>query len=400
MVDILNSSMLDKYNELEHKLRFNILDILKNNSNGDLYIREHNGLNINTIREKLIKRGIIASKKDIYMMLQLLLSSYQNIVRDDYFNKESEYKILDDYYWKSKLQQFHYSFKDDAIGIKAMLVISDIHIGNDKMFNAKLLNNIYDYAIKNGATITLNFGDLFEGLSDLNIDEYNEGVDRDCLESNIEEFLRQVKIFRNDYPNPTQEEMRTFCHLGNHDKTMQLFMKLASFYYFFRFRDFDLRMLSMEKHSFNMFLRSSWDATLNNIDFHFEHRLYKSGLFTNMKINELEDIDKEKMHFCEMGLNGMMLESDYEVLISGHLHHGFIYPDKDYFNRYDVLYLGVPSTSNICIKKAVGYLLYMYPETNSMEISVLGCDNNFNIYEFDRIEWNFKSENKVRAKML
>ena len=89
MVDILNSSMLDKYNELEHKLRFNILDILKNNSNGDLYIIEHNGLNINAIREQLIKRGIIASKKDIYMMLQLLLSSHQNIVRDDYFSIES-----------------------------------------------------------------------------------------------------------------------------------------------------------------------------------------------------------------------------------------------------------------------------------------------------------------------
>ena len=390
MVDILNSSMLDKNKELEHRLRFNILDILKNNSNGDLYIREYNGLNINAIREKLIKRGIIASKKDIYMMLQLLLSSHQNIVRDDYFSIESEYKILDDYYWKSKLQQFHYSFKDDGIGIKTMLLISDIHIGNDKIFNAKLLNIIYDYAIKNGATITINFGDLYEGLPDLNIDEYRESVDRYTLESNIEEFLRQVKIFINEYPNPTPKEMRTFCHLGNHDKTMQLFMKLASFYYLFRFRDFDLRMLSLEKQSFNMFLRSSWDATLNNTDFHFDHRLYKSGLFTNMKINGLDDIDKEKM----------MLESDYEVLISGHLHQGFIYPDKDYFKRYDVLYLGVPSTSNICIKKAVGYLLYMYPESNSMDISVLGCDNNLNIYEIDRIEWNFKSENKVRARML
>lgn len=400
MIELFDSNLYDKCNELELKLRFNILDILRDNSNKDLYIREYNGLNINAIREKLIKRGIIASKKDIYMMLQLLLSSHQNIVRDDYFSKESEYKMLDDYYWKSKLQQFRYSFKDDCIGIKAMLLVSDIHIGNDKMFNAKLLNNIYDYAIKNGATITLNFGDLFEGLSELNIDEYRESVGRDCIESNIEEFLRQLKIFINDYPNPTQEEMRTFCLLGNHDKTMQLFMKLASFYYFFRFRDFDLRMLSMEKQSFNMFLRSSWDATLNNIDFHFDHRLYKSGLFTNMKINELEDIDKEKMRFCEMGLDGMMLESDYQVLISGHLHQGFIYPDKDYYNRYDVLYLGVPSTSNVCIKKAVGYLLYMYPESNSMEISVLGCDNNLNIYEIDRIEWNFKRENKVKARML
>lgn len=401
MVDICKSIMLDKYGMLGNDLMFEVWRILEENSKsqyGDLL--DSKGLNIKRIKDKLQESGVRAEEKDIFMALQTLLSSHQKIIRDDYFSADAEYKLINEYYWRSKAQQYHYSFKDNLIGAKTVLVTSDMHIGNDKLFNAKLLNNIYDYAIKNGATIALNFGDLYEGLPDLNINEYMESVNRYTLDSNIEEFLRQIKIFINEYPDPTPEEMRTFCLLGNHDKTMQLFMKLASFYGFFRYLDLDLRSLSMYKPSFNMFLRSSWDARLNNIDFHFDHRLYKSGLFTNMKINELEDIDREKMRFYEMGLEGMMLESDYEVLISGHLHQGFIYPDKDYFKRYDVLYLGVPSTSNICIKKAVAYLLYMYPETNSMEISVLGCDNNFNIYEIDRIEWNFKSENKVRARML
>lgn len=37
----------------------------------------------------------------------------------------------------------------------------------------------------------------------------------------------------------------------------------------------------------------------------------------------------------------------------------------------------------------------MYPDSNNMEVSILGCSNDLNIYEVDRIEWSFNEKNKT-----
>ena len=417
MVDIFESSMFRKY-ESGSSLTFKVLKVLIEFSKGQCCrLKDSKGLNVNEIKKRLLKNGTIASDRDIFNALSILLCSEQRIVKDDYFNSSSEYKYLvpdgywesisrfgykpdsemETYYHRSKVQWHYFNFIDDIIAPKIILWVSDIHIGNDKLFNTKLINNIYDYAIKNGATITFNLGDIFEGLSHLDVNEYNIDRGRERVELSKEEFEKQIDIFIKEYPKPTSEEMRTFCLLGNHDKTMQLYMKLATFYgnNSWGFKNLDLRALSMHNPSFNMILNSSGAIKLNNVDFHLSHKLYRSGIITDLKINSLEHLGREKKR-----LGSIMRTGDYDVLMSGHMHEKIVDRDIDLFERYDILYLTTPSTSSLGINKEVAYLMYMYPETNSMEISVLGCDNNLNIYEIERIEWNFKSENKVRARML
>ena len=76
------------------------------------------------------------------------------------------------------------------------------------------------------------------------------------------------------------------------------------------------------------------------------HRLYISWLIDNQKLDCIDDIyEVEKW-----------VSNDYKVLISGHLHQGIIYSNKNYLDNY-ILYLGVPSLSNMNIGKAIAYII-------------------------------------------
>ena len=274
---------------------------------------------------------------------------------------------------------------------KIFLLISDTHIGNCEMFNSRLLNNLYEYAIKIGATKCFHLGELFEGCKEVKGNIYEIKIDRKMIDLYDDEFCRQINLFINEYPKTNPNEFKTYCLLGNRDETMNRFLQ---------FRDFmhscDLRKLSMYDPSFYMFPRSHWITELNDVSFHFDHRLYMSVIIDDLKINELADIEKERET-----VGNLMLDTDYDVLISGHLHKGIIYTSTDYFEQKDKLYLGIPSSSNINVGRgSVGYLVYMYPESNSMEILILGCDNNFNIYEIDRIFWEFGKKNKTYHRTL
>ena len=69
---------------------------------------------------------------------------------------------------------------------------------------------------------------------------------------------------------------------------------------------------------------------------------------TNKSEHELVDDIDEKMLFKDYR---------YDVLVSGHLHKGLIYSSET--DGRDKLYLGIPSTTNINLNNAVGYLVYM-----------------------------------------
>ena len=346
------------------------------------------GLSFKVIRELLKEQGLVFDDKSLFHVLQILLSNYQIIVRNEYWHKDTEYEMLDRQIWEHKSQQVHYSFEDDMLSEKVFLLISDTHIGNDKMFNSKLLHNLYDYSIMNGAKKCFHLGDLFEGCKDLLGDIYK--ITPKQVDDFEEEFCRQVNLFMNEYPKTNPDEFKTYCLIGNHDEAMDRFLKLRNWVY-----SSDLRKLSIYDQSFYMFPRTHWCANLNSVDFHFNHRLYMSVVIDDLKINQLSDIEKRKDD-----LGSLMSDGHYDVLLSGHLHKGIIYTSDDVFSSKDKLYLGVPSASNINVGGAVGYLVYMYPESNSMEVSILGSDNDLNIYEMDRICWYFDRKNKVYCKTL
>ena len=346
------------------------------------------GLSLNAISKLLRDKGLIFEDKDLYLVLQILLANYKRIVRNEYWDKETEYEYLDRILWEHRSQEVHYSFVDDCFCEKRFLMISDTHIGNDKLFNSKLLHNIYDYAIKNGAAKCFHMGDLFEGCHELLGNFYDLTPRKvDAFEK---DFCRQVNLFKNEYPKTNLNEFKTYCLIGNHDEAMDRFLK---------YRNWccasDLRKISIYNPSFYMFPRSHWCTKLNGRDFHFNHRLYMSAIIEDLRINKLGDIDDKK----EI-VGNLIFDSHYDVFVSGHLHKGIIYTESDYFKEKDNLYLGVPSASNINIGGAVGYLVYMYPECNCMEISVLGCNGDLSVYEMDRITWEFGKKNKSYCRTL
>lgn len=392
----LNSSVFKRREVLGYDLLNEIISILDDKSlivpNTTDIIDTRRGLTLTEICDILKIKGKNYSREDVSLVLQHLLSSYGYIVRDDFFDKEPVYRYLPskgefDNLYGSLKQQCYYTFTDNSIGPKVVLLTADEHIGSD-IFNPKLSNNLYDYGIKEGATICVNLGDLLEGLPELVCNEwdywYNYWVDNETLARNEAEFYRQMNIFINEYPKPSPDEMRTYALMGNHDETMNRFLICRT-----GSERADLRNLSLYNPSFYMLPRTEWCTKLNGINFHFNHRLYLSEAINDLRINSLDDIIAKENEV------GKISQEDYNhIFISGHMHKDFAHSNLNYRENRSNLYLGVPSTSNINVGSVVGYLLYMYPESNSMEVSVLGCDNNLNIFEIDRFSWEFNKINK------
>lgn len=395
----LNSSVFERKEVLGYDLLNEIISILDDKSlivpNATDIIDMRRGLTLTEICDILKIKGKNYSRKDVSLVLEHLLSSYGYIVRDDFFDKEPVYRYLPskgegNNLYGSPIQQNYYSFTDNCIGPKVILLMSDEHVGSD-IFNVKLSSNLYDYGKKEGATICFNLGDFFKGLPELVCNEwdycYNYWVNKEILDRNEPEFYRQMNIFIKEYPKPRPNEMRTYALIGNKDKTMNRFLICRTGGAFNRA---DLRNLSLYNPGFYMFPGTEWSTKLNGINFHFNHRLYLSEAINDLKINTLDDIIAK-----ENEVGKIAQEDSNHIFISGHMHEAFVHSNLNYKEDRSNLYLTVPSSSNLNIGGVVGYLIYMYPESNSMEISVLGCDNNLNIFEKDRLSWEF---NKINNK--
>lgn len=378
----------DELNKLLWEVQFILGDESLKITEQCYFFEKRRGLSFNALKNKLIEKGIKFSDSDLNLVLQLLLTNYKMIIRNESWHKQPVYEYLDHNLWDSKYQEAYYSFSDEMSSLKTYLLISDTHIGNDKLFNSKLLHNIYDYAIKHGAKKCFHLGDLFEGSKELQSDPYL--LSEKQITDFEEEFCRQLNLFINEYPKTNPDEFMTYSLIGNHDESMNRFLKFKSW-----FSSCDLRKISMYNPDFYMFPRSNWTTNLNGINIHFNHRLYMSGFIYDLKINKLSDIEIKKEQ-----VGSLLLEPHYDLLISGHLHKGIIYTESNYYNEKNNLYLGVPSTSNFNIGGTVGYLIYMYPESNHMEVAILRCDNNLNIQEIDKVNWEFGTKNKVYKRTL
>lgn len=338
-------------------------------------------LNFSLISSALREKGICFDENQLFVALQVLLVNYKKIVRCEYWQKETDYVLLDKHYWNHRYQHSYYSFQDDDVSNKIFLLISDTHIGNEEIFNSKLLYNMYDYGLVRGAKKCFHLGDLFDGL--------NQMTGKQVRDLELE-FNRQLELFIHEYPKPDPEELKTYCLMGNHDEIMNRFLRLNGSVF-----ASDLRNLSIYNPSFYMFPRTHWCTNLNGRDFHFNHRLYMNFMVENLKVSNLKDMVKKKKEFGEL-----VVDNDYDVLISGHLHRGMVYAAANLSLKQSGLYVGVPSTSNINTGGVVGCLVYLYPHSDSMEISFLKCDNNLKIYEEDIICWNFNKNNKSYCKTL
>lgn len=387
-----------------------IYDILEKNSDSpanhpDSTILPHDitqsnlGLTITDLQKILETEGYYYSKEEINLIIYHLFTNEKRIIRKDFWDKEPVYEFLDRYYWESRLQQNFHIFKDEnPTEKKVFALMSDTHIGLEGVYNPTLINNFYDYIIGLGVKRCFHLGDLFEGVKNFPISEKEK------------EYHRQIDIFLRDYPYPKVEELITYLTGGNHDEQIGLILGGCPIKYvnpskkeaqyapsieYFKEEYNALRYITALNPSImtipqSKFGISGWSTTANGRDIHFNHELFISFMHENIKINSIEEIEKK----------AMFLDYNYDILISGHLHQGFVYSIPNPYKEEDNLYLSVPSTSSTNIGKAIGYIVELSEDGNNMEISVLGSDDNLNIHEIDKISWDFKKKNKTYSKLL
>lgn len=135
---------------------------------------------------------------------------FYKLIRKDYFNKESEYFLVDEaIQGRSALSKFCSLNCDYSKNMK-ILLLSDLHLGNKDFEDKELLQNLYDFAYQNGVTSCMILGDIFGENSDGIINE-------EC-------FARTLDSFREFFPE--SDTIKTFAIKGNHDEKFDNFQLL------------------------------------------------------------------------------------------------------------------------------------------------------------------------------
>ncbi len=357
--------MMSWYGNHYYPLEFEIRSLLETNPS----------LTLSEIKCLLKQSKIEYTDEMIEECLYNLLVRYGAIVKDDFWDGEPRYHYIEQYRQDSSYTKSYYSFNVDNNQNKKFLLTADTHIGNPEFENFRLVNNVYEKGIEMGANKCFHLGDIFDGR---------------YLVYSDEEAEKQLEAFIKKYPNPDKSEMMTYALLGNHDEwihgSVNHISKYGQAYYY------DFRCLSKYIPSFNTFQRDKWQTSFGDIGTLFSHRLYISWIYPDKRLHQLEDIEEEKR----------WMNSDYRLLVSGHLHCGFLYSADDLkYSKDDIIFLGVPSTSNRNLGGTVAYVISMNYKNGlpqNMEITPLDCDRNCSIYEGETFEWNFRGKNKVYQK--
>lgn len=159
-----------------------ILDLIKENRN---------------MRE--IADELNISEKQLYLKIkQLITYGYQ--LTPSYSHNSDIYYILEKKQDKSINKSISIKMPEEINRFRC-LVISDLHIGSIDA-DIKLIDNVYEYAIKNGINIILNCGDNIEG-------------DYTSVSKKIKNIHDQIDFFIKKYPY--DKNIINFMIFGNHD---------------------------------------------------------------------------------------------------------------------------------------------------------------------------------------
>lgn len=156
------------------------------------YIKDNRSL-------KEICKILNMSEKQLYVRIkQLITSGYMiepNYSYDSniYFDLRKDDNIKNDNKIRIAMPKDNNSFR--------YLVISDLHIGS-KDADIKLVDGIYEYAIKNGINNILICGDVIEG------DYTSYPMDLNDVDSQVDYFVKKY---------PYDKSINNFMILGNHD---------------------------------------------------------------------------------------------------------------------------------------------------------------------------------------
>lgn len=321
-------------------LMIKVISILKN------YIGENHYFTKKELANLLSQQGIKFTTEKLDYIINVLLYNQGEIVRYDKWYKEPSFYVLDYRCRDSIYQKSFYNMEDDdANREKKFILIGDTHIGNEQVQDFDLIHNIYDFALKNNIKDIIHLGDLFTRI--------NTNDSWDNKAKNVEQL---INLFIKYYPNV--KEIRTLNLIGNHDETIYGSYGIDVFYDWVTAlpQIFDLRLLTKVNNNMLFYPRKTFILNLNKIKIHFSHRFYINDLRQDIKLYKLDTINK---------LSEEIL-SRYSIYFSAHLHQHFIRTACDSFHR-DILYVGVPSTSKLCINNVVANLITL---TNDKQIFI------------------------------
>ena len=148
---------------------------------------------------KEISKILNITEKQLYVRIKQLIKYGYNLEPSYSYNSDIYYSLRKDTYFSNHNRTSIKMNKDD--NQFRCLVISDLHIGSIDS-DIKLLNIVYDYAIKNNIKIILNCGDSIEG-------DYTSSI------KNIKDVYSQLEYFIKKYPY--DKNINNFVILGNHD---------------------------------------------------------------------------------------------------------------------------------------------------------------------------------------
>lgn len=149
---------------------------------------------------KQISQILNISEKQVYIIIKRLITYGYNIEPSYSYNSDIFYKLKKEIH---DLDKNKVSVKmPHEENIFRCLVISDLHIGATDS-DIKLVDRVYEYAIKNGINLILNCGDSIEG-------------DYTSDKKNIVDVFSQLEYFIKKYPY--DKNITNFMIFGNHDR--------------------------------------------------------------------------------------------------------------------------------------------------------------------------------------
>lgn len=339
------------------------------------------------IQQMLQEKNVYVNKEEIQKALVFSQVTLGNVLRGDSYQNGDKYLAVDSYRAKSNYTKFYYDLNLDCCD--QLLLISDTHIGNSNMEDFPLIHSIYDYAAKKGISTIIHLGDLLEGVKNTTL-----------TNDDIEEINRQINLFIEKYPHPHPSEIKTYALVGNHDKLINDYLEQPII-----LNGCDLRTLTYYNPSFYMFpyrnicqSYSTGEITtqMDNLTLHLSHFLYISYMVSYYPIDSLEDLTKFPAN--------MFLDTHSDLLLSGHIHKGFVYTNSLPENEHDLLYVGVPSLSQMNQNQTCAYALTFHRDDfgkiTSLDITSLNVDSNYYVSEQESFYHDFQTHHKILKKML
>lgn len=141
------------------------------------------------------------SPKQTYNRVLTLINQGYNIYRKNFATGDIQFSVLNQSLDNMNNNILYTIPKDDTLRV---VIFSDAHIGNS-LQRLDVLDEMYNYCIKNNIHITFNCGDLLNGV-----------LSSGCGKPLKKDYEKQINILLEKYP--FDPSIINFTLLGNHDK--------------------------------------------------------------------------------------------------------------------------------------------------------------------------------------